>query len=47
MDITLIFAATCVVTFLLGFIAHWIASSDERSRLKKFEQHYQKTVALD
>ncbi len=47
MDTTLIFAGTSVVMFLLGFITHWIASGDERKRLKQFEQHYQKTVALD
>lgn len=39
MDTTLIFAGTSVVMFLLGFLVHWIASSDERKLLKRYRQH--------
>ncbi len=39
MDTTLIFAVTSVVMFLLGFLVHWIASSDERKLLKRYRQH--------
>jgi len=42
-----IFALCMIAMFLFGFFVQWIASGDERKRLKRFEQHYQKTVALD
>ncbi len=42
-----IFALCMIGMFLFGYFVQWLASGDERKRLKRFEQHYQKTVALD
>jgi len=43
----LLFMFWMVVCFLIGFLAHWIASLDERGKLKRYRRYYQQQRVLE
>jgi len=42
-----LFMVWMVAFFLFGFFVHWIASLDERSKLKRYRRYYQQQRILE